>query len=298
MASVIGLGEVLWDCFQDNKKPGGAPANVAYHVQQMGLTGLVAARVGQDDLGGQLLQHLTVHDLSTSLVQEDPDKPTGTVDVQLSAQGKATFVIREDVAWDHLELSPAWRAAASEAAAICFGTLAQRSTNNRTVIQAMLRDATQAIRVCDVNLRRPWYDAEVVASSLNLATVAKFNDEEAPILAHLLRLPAGGVPEIARNILRRFDLQLVCVTRGEHGCLLVESDGDISIPGSEIDVADTVGAGDAFTAAVIFALIQAWSLDRVADFANRVGALVASRAGAMPPVREEYQELIEALTRP
>ncbi|SFH55249.1 carbohydrate kinase family protein [Planctomicrobium piriforme] len=290
--TVIGLGELLWDVFPDGRRPGGAPANFAFQTEQLGCHGVLATRVGADVDGDELLQALREKSLDLSIVQRDPERKTGWVSVTLR-DGHPEYVIHENVAWDAIEFTPALQSMMQQAAAVCFGTLAQRSGPSRTAIHAAV-SATPAecLRVYDVNLRQSYYAEEWVSASLRLATIVKLNDEEVPVVARLLGI-ADEPLEFSRLLITRFDLQIVCITRGAKGCLVVTQTEHHDVPGKAIKVADTVGAGDAFTAGFVFAQLQEWPVGLSAEFANRVGAMVASRQGAMPELRREFAQLIE-----
>ncbi|MEZ6058440.1 MAG: carbohydrate kinase [Planctomycetaceae bacterium] len=290
-ATIIGLGELLWDCFSDARRPGGAPANFAFHAQQLGGRGLVASRVGHDADGQQLLDFLTSKGLETSLVPSDPEHPTGRVTVSLN-DGQPTYVIHEGVAWDHLVCTTDWSMAMRSADAVCFGTLAQRSRESRAAIHAAL-DATSpdCLIVCDVNLRQQWYDRDVIDASLQRANLVKLNDEEQIVLSSLLGIEGATAEQFAEHLRERYHVDTVCVTRGRAGCWISSLTGAYDIAGVEVDVADTVGAGDAFTAGLVTALLQDWPIESAARFANRVGALVASHTGGMPDISEEAAEL-------
>ncbi|RJP32476.1 MAG: carbohydrate kinase [Phycisphaerales bacterium] len=289
---IAGLGELLWDCFGHGRSPGGAPANVAYHAGQLGMTGRVVSRVGLDPDGDALLIELTRRGLSTQAIQRDPDHATGRVTVDTSRADKPVYTIHPDAAWDHIEWNDALSAGLDGAAAICFGTLAQRSPASRATIQRVLDTYTAALRVYDVNLRPPWYTRDVIEASLERCDVVKLNHEEAPVVAELVGLDPAGEPDACARALRQwFDLRLVCVTRGERGCLAVSAEQTAEARGVKVDVADTVGAGDAFTAALVCGLLQQWPLEDVLHFANDVGGLVAGRRGAMPELREELKGL-------
>lgn len=279
---VIGLGELLWDCFPDGRRPGGAPANVAFHAQQLGLTASVATRVGGDALGSELEEFLRGQQLSTTLVQRDPGYGTGTVTVQ-PAGTSTSYVFLENSAWDFLELKPPLLDAARRTRAICFGTLAQRSpVSRRTIHECVAATSDDCVRVYDVNLRPPFVERTWIEASLQLATVAKLNDDEAELLAEMLGAPTDSVPAFASWLRDQFELDLVCVTRGAHGALAVTAEERCEVPGLSISVVDTVGAGDAFTAGIIASRLRQWPLATSLEFANRLGAAVASRAGAMP----------------
>lgn len=290
--SVIGLGELLWDVFPDSRRPGGAPANVAYQAQQLGGRGLVASRVGNDELGREILEYLKDRGLDVSTVQTDPDHPTGCVTVDVSDAHHPTYTIHEDVAWEYLQSDDALLTAMGHAAAVCFGTLAQRSPVSRDAIRTALAAAScDCLIVCDVNLRQHYWSADCVTESLEAASVAKLNHEEARLLAPVLDCPADDLTEFSAELRRRYSLRAVCVTRAERGCLLVGSDEVADVPGRRVDVVDAVGSGDAFTAGLITALLENWPLRAAAEFANEIGALVATQRGAMPDLADRFREL-------
>lgn len=289
---VIGLGEVLWDIFADSRRPGGAPANVAFQASQLGCRGIVLSRVGRDPLGRELLAFLASQGMATECIQQDPVHATGTVTVDTSEPAHPRFVIHEDVAWDYLEFDELWEALAGQAAAICFGTLAQRWPVSRHTIHRVLQAARPGcLIVYDVNLRQRWYQRDWVEASLAAAGWAKLNTEEAAELARLLELGQGDDVALARTLQERYGLEAVCITRAQRGALLVSGQTVVDQPGEHVEVVDTVGAGDAFTAAWIAAGLWQWPPAAQVAFANRVGALVASRPGAMPPLREEFAQL-------
>jgi len=292
---VIGLGELLWDDFPDGKRAGGAPANVAFQANQLGCQGLVASRIGTETSGDELLDELTGRNLDVSLIQRDPDHPTGRVTVELR-QGIPAYQIHEDVAWDYLELNDELRSAMSQAAAVCFGTLAQRNAVSRTTIQeAVALTSKDCLRVYDVNLRQRFYQSGWIRTSLQLANIVKLNDEEVHELGPILGLPEDE-KEFALNLCHLFGTQIVCITRGAEGCLIVTKTESHEIPGRPVKVADTVGSGDAFTAAFITGQLKGWSLARSGEFANRVGGMVASRQGAMPDLQREFEQLLAQYT--
>jgi fructokinase len=288
---VVGIGELLWDCFADSRRPGGAPANVAYHARQLGLDGMICSRVGRDALGDELVQYLAGRGLDTRFVQHDHQHPTGTVTVNTERPDHPSYVIHEAVAWDHLRFDQTWADLFRRAAAVCFGTLAQRSPESRATIRQVLSAASAALRIYDVNLRPPWCALEVIEDSLRRAQVVKLNEDELLTLADRLDL-GGSEPGSFGSALRdRFGVQLVCITRGKNGCLLLGPDEQVDLPGQPVQVADAVGAGDAFTAALTFGLIRGWPLGATARLANEAGALVAGRHGAMPELRAEFAAL-------
>lgn len=288
---LVGIGELLWDCFEDGRRPGGAPANVAYHANQLGLRGLVASRVGTDNLGEELSAFLRAQGLDTRLIQRDPGHATSTVDVHHARTGPA-YTIHEDVAWDYLDMPAELVATIDGCAAVCFGTLAQRSTTSRLTIQQCVERARHAWRIYDVNLRPPFFDRAWIEPSLRLCRVVKLNHEELPQIGELLGLASESPPELAAGLRSQFDIELVCVTRGGGGCALYAVDETVDVPGAHVVVADTVGAGDAFTAALSAGLVWGWPLHAIGPFANGVGGLVATRQGAMPEIRAELAALV------
>lgn len=290
--TVIGLGELLWDEFPDSRRPGGAPANVAYHAAQLGGDGRIASRVGMDPAGDELLEFLRSCGLPVDLVQRDPLHGTGRVSVALSAAGQPEFTIHTDVAWDFLEATPELLAAAAGADAICFGTLAQRSTGSRSAIQQCLaRVRPGAEIVFDVNLRQQWYERETIERSLDAATIVKLNDAELRLLAAMFDIPESEPAACADALRQAFGIRELIVTRGAEGCLVCAPGLVVDVPGTPVRVVDAVGAGDAFTAAYVTSRLQGWPVEAAARYANRIGGLVASRAGAMPDIASEAREL-------
>lgn len=290
--TVVGLGELLWDCFDDQRRPGGAPSNVAYMAQQLGLRGAVCSRVGQDAWGDELLGFLQQHQLPTDVVQRDPDHKTGWVTVDLSRPQHPEYTIHEQVAWDYLEFDAPTQELMRQSAAICFGTLAQRSETSRETIYACLAAAPEkCLRVYDVNLRHPWYERRWIERSLREANIVKLSAEEVVRLAAMLELGMDDPHFFANTVQQAYDVDLICITRGAEGCLLVDRRGFADQPGIAIEAADPVGAGDAFTSALIYTQLQGWSLSDTAKFANRIAALVAGKPGAMPELGAELEQI-------
>jgi len=281
--TVVGLGELLWDLLPAGKQLGGAPTNFAYIASLLGDEGIPASRVGRDALGDEALRRLEKLGLSTEYIQRDEDHPTGTVKVDVDKAGQPHFEISEFVAWDFFAWTHRWQELADQADAVCFGTLAQRSEHSRSAIRSfLLGSRPECVRVCDINLRQHFFSAQVVVESLKLATILKLNHEELPRVLRLFDLEHRSEEESARQLLLAHDLKLVCVTRGAQGSLLVSCDELNEHPGFKVKVVDTVGAGDAFTAALVHGHLQAHSLEEINETANRVGAWVASQPGGTP----------------
>ena len=281
---VIGMGEVLWDLLPAGKQLGGAPANFAYHAHALGAEALVVSRVGHDPLGGELLSRLQGVGLRTDGITTDPSAPTGTVSVTLDGQGKPTFTIHENVAWDLIEAVKQALDEASKANAICFGTLAQRNARARAAIRAIVQATPPtALRVFDINLRQHFWSREIILESLELADVMKLNDEELPIVAKLFGL-SGDESNQMRQIAARFQLKAVALTKGANGSSLVVGNELVSRPGTKLTVVDTVGAGDSYTAALALGLLAGYSPVRILEQAHRIADYVCTQPGAMPPL--------------
>jgi fructokinase len=281
--TVVGLGELLWDLFPAGKKLGGAPANFAYIANLLGDRGVVASRVGQDDLGRQAISCVKALGGETSEIQRDPNRLTGTVEVSIDNDGQAKFEIKKSVAWDFLEWTPEWTALAKRCDAVYFGSLAQRSPQSRETIQFFLQEAFKsAVCVFDVNLRQGYHAAELLSASMRIAHVVKLNHEELPVVTKLFGFESADEKSAAKWLQEKFSLRLVCVTRGARGSLMIGENESVEHPGFEVKVADTVGAGDAFTAALVHHFLRGASLAEMSEAANQWGSWVASQVGAMP----------------
>ena len=286
--TVVGLGELLWDVFPKGKELGGAPANFAYMTSLLGDYGIVASRVGSDALGRTAGRRLERIGLRSQYLQIDTKHLTGTVKVQVDPAGQPTFEIAESVAWDFFEWTPEWERLAATADAVCFGSLAQRSAQSRATIRAFLKEVRRGTtRVFDVNLRQVFYSADTLAESMKLTDIVKLNQEELAIVVKLLGHEFLNDERAARWLRDTYNLQLVCVTRGAQGSLLVSASETSQHAGCRVVVADTVGSGDAFTAALVYHYLRRASLATLNEAANRMGGWVASQTGATPP-RDDY----------
>jgi fructokinase len=280
---VVGLGELLWDLLPAGEQLGGAPANFAYITSLLGDEGIPASRLGEDSLGANAIHRLRELGLSAEFIQSDADHPTGTAKVEVDRTGQPCFKLSESVAWDFLAWTPQWQRLAQQADAVCFGSLAQRSEQSRSTIASfLLASRKSAVRIFDVNLRQTFYTTQVLAESMKLATVVKLNHEELPKIMRSFELEHRSEEESARQLLSLHEVKLVCITRGNGGSLLVSADECSEHPGFKVKVADTVGAGDAFTAALAHGFLRRTPLTQINETANRVGAWVASQSGATP----------------
>ena len=283
---VVGLGEALWDMLPTGKHLGGAPLNFAYIASLLGEHALIASRIGNDSLGSEIQAELAGRSLDTSGIQMDSKLPTGTVDVRFRGV-QPEYEIRQPAAWDALEWTPKWREIAAKCDAVCFGSLAQRASKSHQTIQNFLENVRpQCLRVFDINLRRPFYEREVIESSLHLATILKLNDLELPEIAAIVGLKGDSTQVLMQELLERFGLKIVLVTCGERGAIVANEEKIASHPGFKVRVRDTIGAGDAFTAAAIHCILRGIELENLLAFANRWASWVASEAGAMPAISE------------
>ena len=296
--TIVGLGEALFDLLPSGKALGGAPLNMACHAHQLlasqGGRGVVASRVGTDPLGNEVVHELAMRGMTAEYVQRDAAHPTGTVHVELR-EGQPSYEIVEGVAWDHFEWAEAWQELAGSCAAVCFGTLAQRSSASREAIWRFLDAAPRAVRMLDVNLRQEFYDRTVIEESCRRATLVKLNEHELPVVAELLGIPPGPEAAEMETLMERFALQAIVLTRGKRGTLLVLADQvvdakPVSYPAAEH--ADAVGAGDACSAGILFGWVRKMPPARIGALANRLGAYIASQPGATPQLPAEILELV------
>ena len=293
---VIGLGEILWDCVGHQRRLGGAPANFAVMAARLGDHGVLASRVGVDEEGKQALDVLAGFPLDLNYLQTDAEHRTGEARLVFDQKRDAHYEFPSPAAWDFLDFSPHWRELASQADAVCFGTLAQRHPRARKTIHAFLA-ATQpaCLRVFDVNLRQAAIDAAIVRESLAAATLVKLNEHEAARILSLLhsaqsgtaRAGADSLPltQTAQRLLQDYPLlKMVCITLGDEGSLLVTRHASHRHYGIAGTVIDTVGAGDAFTGALVHYCLDGAPLTVLNEAGNRWGAWVASQRGAVPPL--------------
>ena len=297
---ILGIGELLWDVLPQGPSLGGAPANYTVMAGRLGNHAAILSRIGRDDLGRRAIDRLDPMPVDTSCLEVDPVHETGRVSVEFS-NGEPQYIIHQPAAWDFLELSDEWVRMAERADAVCFGSLAQRGVKSRQTIQTLAAQTPErCIRIFDVNLRAPFFSDEVIVESLELATVLKMNEGEVPQVLKLLGLPLDEEPERERlrqgadRLLAEFQtLEMVAITRGGRGSLLVRRDEWNEHPGFPVKVADPIGAGDAFTAAITHYALRGAGLRTLNEAGNRWGSWVASQPGAMPAFSEDVRVEIE-----
>ena len=275
------IGELLWDVLPGTEELGGAPVNFAYHVNALGATGIPISTIGTDDRGEKALKELTGKGVRTSAISCSRQYPTGFVDVHVDNEGVATYRFPENVAWDYLSINTVASNLQNNLDAVCFGSLAQRSGQSHQVIQSFL-DGLKAgtLKIYDVNLRQNFYSLKVIDDSLSQADIVKLNDEELSVLAKMLHLHSE-VKSALKTLLEKYSLKMVILTRGSNGSLLMTPEEISEHRGTEIEVVDTIGAGDSFTAAVTIGYLQQRALAEIHEKASELAAFVCSRRGAM-----------------
>lgn len=286
----IGIGEVLWDMFPEEQKIGGAPANFAYHVSQLGLNGYIASAVGKDILGDRAVETLERKGLR-SIIQR-ADFPTGTVKITLNAHGIPEYSIQDSVAWDNITFDDNLQRLAAETDLVCFGSLAQRHTLSRNTICGFIDampNRNDTLKVFDINLRQNFYDKETLHESLLRCNVLKINDEELEIVSQMFGLFATDPKDRLQKILTQYGLKLVILTCGTNGSYILTSESVSYLQTPQIKVADTVGAGDSFTAAFCAALTHGKSIRESHELAVEVSAYVCTQQGSMPSLPAELK---------
>lgn len=280
---IVGMGEVLWDMLPEGKKIGGAPANFAYHVSQYGFDSCVVSAVGDDKLGNEILESFDNRYLNY-LIEKVP-YPTGTVQIELDEAGIPCYEIKENVAWDNIPFTADLEKLARKTRAVCFGSLAQRNTVSRETINRFLdvmSDTAGQYRVFDVNLRQGFYDKEILCNSMKRCNILKINDEELITVSRMFEYPGIDLEDKCRVLLSEYGLEILILTCGVNGSY-VFTRGNVSFVNTpKIEVADTVGAGDSFTATFISAILRGKSIREAHELAVDVSAYVCTQNGAMP----------------
>lgn len=300
MKYVVGIGEALFDCLPEGRKLGGAPANFAYHVSQFGLNGCAISAIGDDELGEEIVE--TFEKVNLHYVLPRVEQPTGTVKVTLDSKGVPQYDICLGVAWDNIPQTYEMLEVARNAEAICFGSLAQRSETSRRTIHAFLDAAPKsAMKVFDINLRQHWYTAEVIAESLNRANVLKINDEELDVVAAMLLGVTSNTPGkliaedpektrlVCRDLIAKYNLKMLILTCGAIGSYVFTDKEESYVSTPKVQVADTVGAGDSFTATFVAQILMGKTIREAHEKAVVVSAFVCTQNGAMPVLPAELK---------
>ena len=286
---VVGMGEALWDMLPEGKKLGGAPANFAYHVSQLGLDSCVVSAVGDDVLGKEI--RATFKEKKVRNVIETVPYPTGTVQVTLDAEGVPQYEIKEGVAWDNIPYTPELKALAAETKAVCFGSLAQRSVVSRNTINRFLDDMPKegTLRIFDINLRQNFYSKDVLCNSFKKCNILKINDEELVTVSRMFGYPGIDLQDKCWILLAKYDLKMLILTCGVNGSYVFVPGSVSFVETPKVKVADTVGAGDSFTAAFVASILKGKSVSEAHRMAVDVSAYVCTQNGAMPELPAEYR---------
>ncbi len=288
---LVGMCEALWDVLPEGKKIGGAPANFAYHVSQFGLPSCVVSAVGDDDLGREIIENFTAKGLKQLIA--DVPYPTGTVQVEIDQSGVPQYEIKENVAWDNIPYTERLESLAERTTAVCFGSLAQRNVVSRNTINRFLDVVSrneENLIVFDVNLRQGFYNKEILCNSMKRCNILKINDEELVTVSRMFGYPGIDLQDKCWILLGKYNLKMLILTCGINGSY-VFTPGNVSFqPTPKVEVADTVGAGDSFTAAFISSVLKGKSVSEAHSLAVRTSAFVCTEKGAMPTLPTQFTE--------
>lgn len=287
---IVGIGELLWDVFPDKRILGGAPANFAYHVSQLGFEGYAVSAIGNDSLGTDILNSLESKHLNHII--EFTNYPTGTVQVTLNKAGIPQYEICENVAWDNIPFTHKTEILAQKTAAVCFGSLAQRNNiSQATIKQFLSKTPEDCLKIFDINLRQHFYSKQIIEDSLDIADILKINDEEIKVLSYLFDYKSSDEQEICVNLLKKHKLNIITLTKGTEGSFIFTENETSFLPTPDVKVADTVGAGDSFTAAFIVSYLQNKDIHQAHNLAVKISAYVCQQQGAMPELPSSYIKL-------
>jgi fructokinase len=283
--NVLAFGELLWDVLPTQTILGGAPFNFAYRINTLGDVGLMISRLGRDRMGNEAFEKVTELGLDSRFIQWDDQYPTGTVPVIFDQDKNPDFTIIPHVAYDHIVCTDELLKTARVADCLCFGSLAQREAESRETLYALLEQAEQSLKFFDINLRKDCYSLETVTYSLRHADVLKLNENEARQLADMLDVAFESIPAFCRNMIDMWQLKYCLVTLGEKGAFAFSTeDGPFYSPGYEIELVDSLGAGDSFSAGFVSSILQDNSMAEACACGNILGALVSTRSGATPNI--------------
>ena len=289
---IVGLGEALWDCLPEGRKLGGAPANFAYHTGQFGYDSLAISAVGNDVLGKETLDEFGKK--GVKYLMPEVDYQTGTVQVELDSEGIPTYDIKEGVAWDNIPFTPEIEEAAKNCRAVCFGSLAQRSSVSRQTIQKFLEATPKdCLKIFDINLRQNFYTKEIIINSLQHANILKINDEELVLIGRLFGYPGLDIENKCWLLLGKYNLDMLVLTCGVNGSYVFAPNLKSFQETPSVEVADTVGAGDSFTGAFTSAILAGMPLPDAHKLAVDVSAYVCTQNGAMPKLPKELLDRIK-----
>ncbi|MCX7012437.1 MAG: carbohydrate kinase [Candidatus Sumerlaeota bacterium] len=294
--TVLAFGETLWDLLPDGPALGGAPFNFIYRVNSLGDRGLIVSRLGRDELGRQAFERARELGLDLRFMQWDEERPTGTVRVQVDAEGNPDFFIVPDTAYDRIESGEALLQAAAQADCLCFGTLIQRAAPSRETLRHVIEATPRRLKFLDINLRKNCHTKETVHWSLAKADILKLNEDEAAYLAQWLGLSGRSLSVFAQEMPQRWGFSHCLITLGSRGALAAEAGKrPVYVPGYKVEVVDTCGSGDAFSAGFLHRLLKGDALEECCRFGNLLGAMAATQAGGTAPISaEDIQSFAES----
>lgn len=290
---IIGMGEALWDILPEGKKIGGAPANFAYHVSQFGFDSRVISTIGKDKSGDEIEEVFNSKSLRHHLTRVD--YPTGSVQVSLNQDGIPCYEIKENVAWDNIPFTEELREVALHTKAICFGSLAQRNEkSHQTIIRFldMMPEQDGCLKIFDINLRQNFYNKEIILDSLNRCNILKINDEELITVSEMFGYSQSSLADKCKQLINEYDLKMLILTCGTKGSYVFTQNESSFQETPIVKVADTVGAGDSFTASFCSALLKGHPIINAHRFAVEVSAYICTCHGAMPELPQELLEKI------
>ena len=294
---IAAFGELLWDLLPSGKVLGGAPANFIYRINSFGDEGTLLSKVGNDKAGRDAREAIKKLGLSDENIQTDYEFSTGSVKVKIDAHGNPDFNIITDVAYDHIEINAEMIDAFTEADCVCFGTLVQRYGISKNTLRELIHEAPDVVKFLDINLRKKCYTVASVEESLRMANILKANDEELLITKELLGLKGENLKDLAREVLKTFNIKIILCTLGSNGAFCLTQDDMFHYdPGYQISLGDTVGAGDAFSAGFVHYYMNGESIEESLRFGNASGAMVSTTTGATSPVSKE--QILDFMTIP
>lgn len=283
--NILAFGETLWDLLPSGPALGGAPFNFSYRATALGDCGIIVTRLGRDDYGRKALEQIAALGMETSYIQRDEQNLTGTVEVKLDGNRNPDYHIVPDAAYDFLDLSYELMELAGKVDCFCFGTVAQRAEKSRRTLHRLLDLGGKALRFFDINLRKDCYMLETIVNSLGKADILKMNLQEAHYLAELFEISISSLPDFCAEIIEQRSLKCCLVTMGEHGAFAAAADGTrVYVPGYQVQLADTCGSGDAFSAGFVHEYLREKPLADCCLLGNALGAIVSQQNGATMPV--------------
>lgn len=291
---IISIGEILFDCYPDYKVLGGAPFNFIYHVWRLTGKGKFISKVGDDELGNEIMEYLNSENFDTGFILKDEKYKTGKVQVKLNKNKIPEYIIEENAAYDFIELSAdSKKYAQNEAGLIYYGTLAQRNKITRNTVKKLF--SYHAKYFYDVNLRQNFYSEKIIETSLKKADIVKLNEEELKIINSLLIQSGYDLIETSQTVLKEFEIELLCVTLGEEGALLFKKGEINKYKHSVENIVDTVGAGDAYSAILCLGYLLGWGLNKINTLASEFAAEICKIKGAIPEDKNFYQKYLEII---